>query len=138
MRNPFILLTPGLRLVLVYYLLTPLFWLVDSMLGWHLRLVFLEDPAWKALYYSALLACGVVAYLWPGWLAIMALVESTISIGIHLLSFMSPVFTLPETVLQGKPLPTSLDVEHISSFVLAGLVLSLSFQTAVDRLSRRD
>lgn len=138
MTNPFAKLTPGLRLVLAYYLASPLFWLLDATIGWHFRVAFLEDPNWKSLYYSSLLVCALLCYLRPAWTALFALVESAVSIMIHLISFMLPIFTLSATVLEGKPQPTALSVEHVMNFVFAGLVMILSFRAAVASLRLRE
>jgi uncharacterized membrane protein YraQ (UPF0718 family) len=136
--SPFTQLTPALRPVLVYYLASPLFWLLDVAFDWDVRLAFLQDPQWKTLYFSVLLLSAVTGYIRPGWLAWIALLESGGSIVIHILSFMLPVFTLADKVLQGEVDTTAFSTGHVVSFLLAGLIMSLSFQQAIAGLRHAD
>lgn len=137
MSSPFHLLTPGLRLVLTYYLASPLFWILQVIFGWQVRVGFLADSKWNTLYYCLLILCAVAGYLRPGWLAFIAVIESAVNIGIHIVSFAMPLFTLSDSVLQGQVTKPDLSVANLIGFLLAGLCMSLSFQTAIARLHRK-
>ena len=134
MSSPFQSLSPGLRLVLAYYLATPIFWLLEVVFDWQFRVAFWAEPKWNAIYYSVLVILAVVAYVRPTWLALIALVESGGNIALHILSFAVPLFTLSDSVLQGRSATPDLSIGHVIGFLLAGLCMSLSFQTAVARL----
>lgn len=136
MNSPFHTLTPGLRLVLVYYLASPLFWLLQLLFGWQIRVAFWEDPKWNALYYCVLMLCAIAVYMRPAWLAVVALIESAGNIVLHILSFAIPLFTLSDSVLQGNPATPDFSAAHIIGFLLAGLCMSLSFQTAIAHLHK--
>lgn len=130
--KPFKQLTSGLRFVLAYLLLTPLFWLFDIVFGLEIRIAFMEDTTWKSVYYSVLLICGVACYLRPAWTAPVAFVESTANLFIHFISFAIPVFTLPGRVLNNQSAGLELDTEHALGFVLVGMIMVLSFHSAVE------
>lgn len=132
--EPFKHLTGGLRFVLAYLLATPVFWLADILFGLDIRIAFLENESWKSFYYSVLLASGITCYLRPAWTAVIAFVESTANVFIHILSFIIPVFMLPAQVLNGEVNNFDMSVSHILGFVLVGGIMIISFQSAVDEI----
>ena len=132
--EPFKQLTSGLRFVLAYLLLTPLFWLADIVFGLEIRIAFLEDTGWKSVYYSVLLTSGVFCYQRPNWTALIVFFESTANVFIHVLSFTIPVFTLHQRVLHNQPAEAGFTANHAVSFVLVGTIMALSFHSAVDAL----
>ncbi len=132
--EPFNKLPNKLRFVLAYLLVTPVFWLTDILLGWEIRIAFLQHEGWKSVYYSVLLASGITCYLRPGWTAVFAFVESTANVFIHIISFVVPIFTLPAQVLSGETPDFDLSTSHILSFILVGSIMIISFQAAVDEL----
>lgn len=136
MNSPFRALTPGLRLVLSYYLASPLFWLLQLVFGWQIRVGFLAYSKWNTLYYCVLIFCAIVAYLRPAWLAVIAVVESAVNIGLHIVRFAVPLFTLSDRVLQGQVAGQEFTVAHLIGFLLAGLCMSLSLQTAIAHLHK--
>jgi hypothetical protein len=123
-----------LRPVLAYLLATPVFWLADILLGFEVRIAFLEDGLWKTAYYSVLTASAIACYLYPAWTAVFAFLESTANIFIHILSFIVPVFYLPAQVLKGTEGTLHFESGNLLGFIMVGTILVLSFQGAVDSM----
>jgi len=134
--KPFLLLSPALRLVLVYMLATPIFWLADMLFGFEIRIAFLEDGFWKSIYYSILTGSAITCYLRPAWTAIIAFFESTANIFIHILSFVIPLFYLPGQVLNGDTSDFQIGTGNILGFVMVGIIMSLSFNSATEALRK--
>ena len=134
--KPFYVLPPLLRLVLAYLLATPLFWLADVLFGFEIRIAFLEDTTWKTVYYSVLTGSAITCYLRPAWTAIVAFVESTANIFIHILSFIVPVFYLPGQVLNTEASNFHLGTGNVLGFAMVGIVMTLSFQSTVEVLRK--
>lgn len=132
--KPFKLLPAPLRLILAYMLATPLFWLADILFGLEFRIAFLEDATWKTAYYSVLTGCGLACYMRPGWTGLIAFIESTANVFIHILSFAIPVFTLPGQALNGEPVNIGITTSHILGFVMVGGIMALSFHSALATL----
>jgi hypothetical protein len=135
--KPFHVLPPLLQLVLVYMLATPLFWLADVLFGFEIRIAFLEDTAWKSVYYAVLTGSAITCYLRPAWIAIVAFVESTANIFIHILSFIVPIFYLPGQVLHGEAGNAHIETGNVLGFAMVGIIMVLSFQSAVGTLSKQ-
>ncbi len=135
--KPFHVLPPLLQLVLVYMLATPLFWLADILFGFEIRIAFLQDPAWKSVYYAILMGSAITCYFRPAWTAIVAFAESTANIFIHILSFIVPIFYLPAQVLRGEAGNAHIETGNILGFAMVGIIMVLSFQSAVGALRKQ-
>lgn len=123
--------------MLLYLLASPVFWLLDIFLDWGIRIAFFEDGFYKSAYYFMLTGCGVVCYLRPSLTAVVALLESIINLFLHFISFAMPIFSLSGQVLDGKTAIPEISNEHVLGFFLVGLVLIMSFHSAVDALKKR-
>jgi len=126
---------PGpLRFVLAYLLATPVFWVLDLVFGLDIRIAFMEDTLWKSSHYSVLTASAIGCYLRPRWTAIIAFIESTTNVFIHILSFVIPVFSLPAQVLNGETTMTQFSTGNIIGFVMVGGIMALSFNSAIEAM----
>lgn len=132
--KPFYSLPLILRPVLAYLLATPVFWLADMLLGFEIRIAFLEDGLWKTAYYSVLSISAVTCYLYPAWTALIAFLESTANVFIHILSFIVPVFYLPAQTLNGTEGTLHFEIGNVLGFILVGAIMTMSFQGAVDAM----
>lgn len=70
-------------LVGAYYLFaTPVFVLLDYVLGANIRVTFLDGhPALRALYYAIVLACGAVVFARPRLAPVIGVAESAANVG---------------------------------------------------------
>jgi hypothetical protein len=69
------------RLVQLYYLATPLFWLADRAWGLSVRAAFLDElPTARTAYYLACCALGVAAWRRPRYAALIAFGESAANV----------------------------------------------------------
>ena len=64
-----------------YFYITPVFILLDYILGINVRVSALETmPLYKNLYYGFCILCGICMYIIPRYSAVVALLESSINI----------------------------------------------------------
>lgn len=71
------------RLSSLYYLLaTPLFAILDFVLGANVRVTFLDGyPAARVIYYVLAVACGAIVYARPRLATLVGVAESAANIG---------------------------------------------------------
>lgn len=132
--------TNGQRFLPLYYLgATPLFFLLDA--GWEvsLRATFLDDPGARLAYYGFCVACGALVWLRPRHAAWVGLGESTVTITLLIVGFMSPLLNLPGELLENPSaeIPAPFTGESIVNFAIAAGVAWWSFQRAVRQLGNR-
>ena len=71
----------------LYFYITPLFILLDYVLGVNVRVSALDSwPVYKNLYYGFCILCGVCMYFVPRYSAIVTLFESIINFGMIVIS----------------------------------------------------
>jgi hypothetical protein len=126
-----------IRVLLGYYLATPVFLLFDLMLGWDFRVAFFADPLWKAAYYAVLFGCMALCLIRPMWSAVIGLVESSVNLLVHFVSFMLPIVTLPSQVLEQAPASTPPNINDIAGFLLVGTMLIGSVRAGIAALHRQ-
>ncbi len=63
----------------LYYIITPLFILLDYFWGINIRVAILDsEPLYKGLYYGLCVLCGVVVFVLPQSARVVTLFESSI------------------------------------------------------------
>jgi hypothetical protein len=128
------------RLVAVYYWLTPAFWALDALFGANLRAAAFEGhPGWKAVYYLFCVACGVAIWLRPAWTGLVGMTESAVNILALLLGFLVPYFRLVEQLAAGESAVDAgaFTVEGALSLLLSGMVCVLSFHLHAAQVGSR-
>ena len=119
-----------------FYLITPLFVVMDLGLGWDFRVAGLREWDDRLLYY---VFCGVIAFLqWkkPNWEAVTTLVDSVINYAILIIATYRQYVLWPSAM--GSPdgyEPMGYMV--LINFLLVGLMLIVSFHSAMRRLHAR-
>ena len=69
-----------------YFYITPLFILLDYILGLNVRVSALDSmPGYKNLYYGFCILCGVLMYIIPRFSALIAFIESLINLAMLIL-----------------------------------------------------
>lgn len=116
--------------ILIYYWLTPVFWILDELGGPNVRTAALEGrPFWKALYYLFCLAIPVVAHYRPAWTARLGIIETGSNLALLVLGVVLPYYTFVDRSLSGDvPLEAPLTLESMVNFTLSAAVLAISLK----------
>ncbi len=118
-----------------YYYITPLFILLDYMLGINVRVNVLDStPLYKNLYYGFCILCGVGMYIAPRYSTIVALSESTINFMMTILGLFLPYVQhlYTDDVLSADwEVAGALGIERIVNLVLAGSVAIFVFRQSI-------
>lgn len=120
----------------IYYLGTPLFMLIDYLLGFPMRVAGIEEPGWRLLYYLFCIACAIALFLWPAQATLLALAESSINIFLLIYSVMGPVMNLGAVVASGEPMPAIITPAGLLNFFIVGIILIFGFHTATHALAK--
>lgn len=95
--------------VMLLYLLTPLFWLLDALGYADLRLPNILDgqPAARWAYYGVLVLLGVGMTLLPKLIGTFAILESAINLGLTATGLATSYVGLLERATNGEPIPAT-------------------------------
>jgi hypothetical protein len=125
-----------------YFYITPLFILLDYILGINVRVSALETmPTYKNLYYGFCILCGICMYIIPRYSAIVALFESSINIIMLVLGIFLPyirtITALMDDVLGADftALAESLKVQPMVNLAIVGFCLILTFRKSIETIA---
>jgi hypothetical protein len=122
-----------------YYYATPLFILLDYLLGINIRVSALDAmPLYKNVYYGFCIICALCIYILPKYSPIVALFESAISILIMILLLFLPYVRclMQEDIIgEGWQNVEALNPESMINLLLAGVVAVFAFRASIYRLS---
>ena len=125
-----------------YFYITPLFILLDYILGINIRVSALETmPTYKNLYYGFCILCGICMYIIPRYSAIVALLESSINIMMLVLGIFLPyirtITALMDDVLGADftALEESLKVQPMVNLFIVGSCLILTFRKSIETIA---
>ncbi len=114
-------LTISQKLFTGYYAATLLFLAVDFLVGFNIRLSFLDGlPVWRGLYYVVCFICFILIWKRPTWAALVAVCESTLNISALILDMGIRVTTLTDAAIEGGRPPVT--GEEIFNFLISGSV----------------
>ncbi len=114
-------LTISQKLFAGYYAATGLFLAVDFLVGFNIRLSFLDGfPVWRGLYYGLCLICFVLILKRPAWATLVAVCESTLNVSALILDMGIRVITLTDAAIEGGRPPVT--GEEIINFLISGSV----------------
>jgi len=112
------------RLVVLYYLATPIFALLDFRGGLDFRVAFLHDhPAARLLYYAVLLALGLLASQRASLAPLVGLLESGANIGMLVVSVMAAYANAVVSAGAVNPFTPA----AVVNMLLSGFALALSY-----------
>ena len=115
------------RLVVLYYLATPAFALLDFRAGLDLRAAFLHGhPAARVLYYTTLFALGILASQRVSLAPLVGLLESGISIGLLAVSVFAAYVGVVTSVGDGEVL-NPFTTAAVGNLCLSALALTMSY-----------
>ncbi len=125
-----------------YFYITPLFILLDYILGINIRVSALETmPLYKNLYYGFCILCGICMYIIPRYSAVVALLESSINIMMLVLGIFLPyirtIMALMDDVLGADftALEESLKVQPMVNLFIVGSCLILTFRKSTETIA---
>ena len=125
-----------------YFYITPVFILLDYILGINVRVSALETmPLYKNLYYGFCILCGICMYVIPRYSAVVALLESSINIIMLVLGIILPyirtVTALMDDVLGADftVLEKSLKVQPMVNLFIVGSCLILTFRKSIETIA---
>ena len=114
-------LTISQKLFTGYYAATLVFLAVDVVVGFNIRLSFLEGlPVLRGLYYAACIICFVLIWKRPAWATLIAVCESTLNVSALILDMGFRVMTLTDAAIEGGRPPVT--GEEIINFLISGTV----------------
>ena len=116
-----------------YYLLTPVFAVLDGVFGFSFRISGITDPGYRLAWYGLCLLCALGCYLRPRQAALIAVAESSGNLLILFLGILLPIFRLGD--LEPATLASvSANAGHMLNFLLSGAILILMFHSALGEL----
>jgi hypothetical protein len=105
----------------VYYSLTLVFALLDWTMGANVRAVGLENaPVLRAGYYGACLLCAVVIHYRPLWGTPITLLESSLNVGVLVLSVFVAYYGMVDTIEGPEPFTNPIDGRFMINFAISG------------------
>ncbi|MBN1392979.1 MAG: hypothetical protein JW947_09285 [Sedimentisphaerales bacterium] len=114
------------RVVWLYYLATPAFFLAEFLWGITVRVpYFLAAPALRYLYYALCAACGVGCYFRPKATYIIAFLESTINVILLFTGFFVAMYAGIDNIIAGDS--EVLTMKWVVGFAVTGFIWVISF-----------
>ncbi len=116
-----------ISIVQIYLLATPIFILLDLLLGVNLRVAFLQDHDIKVTYYGGALFAAVFAVLLPGYALLIGAIEGFINMASF--AAVSWWHLIMEAGGSGQSAPPALltDVASQINFLLTGTMLIVCY-----------
>lgn len=124
----------GLRLLIGYYLLTPVFALLDWLGVAPFRVAGLEGLDTRLTYYGAIFLIGVAARSWPRSAPFLGAGESVVNLFLLILAVMGPLWGLIDDPTRSEAVVAQLPA-RVVNLALAGGALTLSLTLGLQRLA---
>jgi hypothetical protein len=119
----------------IYYSLTLVFALVDWTMGANIRAVGLDHaPVMRAGYYGACLLCAVGIHYRPRWGTPIALVESSLNVGILIISVFLAYYGMVDTIEGPGSFTNPIDGRFMLNFLIAGGAGTAAFYQSLHAL----
>ncbi len=84
-----------MRCIVGYYFATPLFFVLDFVFGWNIRVWFLDStPLWRMVYYAFTFGCWFLMFRFPRAVNVVGLCESSVNIFLLTASFLALIFKM--------------------------------------------
>jgi hypothetical protein len=121
-----------------YYYATPLFILLDYLLGINVRVSALDAmPLYKNVYYGFCILCGVCIFILPRYSPFVALLESGINFLMMILLLYLPYVRciMQEDIIgEGWQNMEALNLKHFFNILIAGVVAVYAFRASIHRV----
>lgn len=114
------------RVVWLYYLATPAFFLAEVLGGISFRVpYFLTTPTLRYLYYALCTACGVGCFFRPKATYIIAFIKSTINVVLLFTGFFVAMYAGMDSIIAGGS--EVLTMKWVIGFGITGFIWVISF-----------
>jgi hypothetical protein len=121
------------RALMMVYLLSPMFWLLDAALGWSFRIAGLELMSQRHGYYLALTATGGLLLWQPRLTQLVAVIEPAVNVGILIISTWMSLLSATDAAIAGQT-PEFLTAGRLVNFLISGTMLSFAVNSSIARL----
>ncbi len=120
------------RLITGYYGATVIFVLLDYLLNFNIRLIFLDDwPVWRGLYYAACFGFFGLMLWRPSWSRTIGAIESLLTLSALIISMATRVMIVSDEMIEeGRGFVT---VNELLNFAIAGTISYVSLMRGVLR-----
>ncbi len=112
--------------LVLYYLATPLFAVLDAVAGWPVRVAALPGGGWRWFWYLVLLLLGLLCRARPRWTPLVGMTESSVNLTFLFLSILLPIWGMPAGDLESAG-PVDFGPVRIVNVLLSGGALILAF-----------
>ena len=127
-----------LSIIKAYYWATPLFLLLDLLLGIDVRVsAFVYHPVYKGIYYVFCFVCMAIVVWKPSASALVGLIESSINTAILCVGMMLSVYLMGDLAIEEMESFSPVTGERVINFILAGSICVSSFYRNVSAVSHR-
>jgi hypothetical protein len=118
------------KLVTGYYGATVIFVVLDYLLDFNIRLIFLDDwPGWRAFYYGVCLSLFGIMLWRPSWSSYIGAVESLLTLSLLIISTAVRVMIVTDEMIEeGRGFVT---VNELLNFGIAGTITYVSLMQGV-------
>lgn len=117
-------------LIIGYYGATVVFVILDYLLDFNIRLMFLDPwPGWRGLYYAACFGFFGLMLWRPGWSSTIGAAESLLTLSLLIISMaMRVMIVTDEMIEEGRGFVTA---NELLNFVIAATVTYVSLMRGV-------
>lgn len=118
------------RVVWLYYIATPVFFLAEVLGGISFRVpYFLTAPALRYLYYALCTACGLGCFFRPRATYIIAFLESTTNVVLLFTGFFVAMYAGMDNIIDsgGEQFPQVFTMKWVIGFGITGFIWVISF-----------
>jgi len=121
------------KIFVAYYAATALFLLLDFVVGFNIRLAFLESlPAARAAYYGVCFTCLGLMLWRPAWTVLISAFESLVTLSALIINMGMRALLVTDRVLEtGAGLIT---LPEICNFLISGGVAYIAWVKGINRL----
>jgi len=118
------------KLVIGYYGATAIFVILDYLLDFNIRLIFLDAwPGWRALYYGVCFSLFGIMLWRPSWSNYIGAAESLLTLSLLIISTAARVMIVTDEMIEeGRGFVT---VNELLNFVIAGTITYFSLMQGV-------
>lgn len=125
------------RLFEWFYIITPVFAVVDWVWGVPARAAGIPSPAWRAGYYVLLIGCGLLCRRVPEAGPFVGVVESSVNLLLLLLAVLLPIWSAAEGAPPVNGDPTFLGPGVWLNLLISGPLLILAIKSNERAIHRR-
>jgi len=117
------------KILLWFYLATPVFFLLDILFQWDFRISFLDNhTGWKMLYYAFCFAIGYMMWKLPALEYLLGTIEGGVNMLLLTLSVMLPYFDAIDSISSGLNVDKPLNTFAVTNYIITGAFLLISME----------